>query len=135
MAETSPTFTLAEVNDWIIRAKESITEQRVYLTELDSAIGDADHGTNLTRGFTAVVEKLAGDPPATLSAVLHTSGMTMVSSVGGASGPLYGTLFLRMAKSIGDTRHGDRLPSSRRHCEPGSRASWHAARRSSATRR
>jgi dihydroxyacetone kinase-like protein len=95
-------ITLAQISDWLTRAKESISEQRGYLTELDSAIGDADHGTNLTRGFSAVVEKMNAAPSATISALLQSSGMTLVSTVGGASGPLYGTLLLRMAKAIGD---------------------------------
>lgn len=94
--------TLAQVSDWLTRAKVAITENREYLTELDSAIGDADHGTNLTRGFTAIADKIAASPPASISALLQTGGMTLVSTVGGASGPLYGTLLLRMGKSLGD---------------------------------
>lgn len=94
--------TLAQIGDWFTRASAVITENRDYLTKLDSAIGDADHGSNLSRGFTAVVAKLESSPPASISALLQTSGMTMVSTVGGASGPLYGTLFLRMGKAIGD---------------------------------
>ncbi len=94
---------LAQVNDWLTRAKESVTENRGYLTELDSAIGDADHGSNLTRGFTAVVDKLASQPPDSIEALLKTSGMTLVSTVGGASGPLYGTMLLRMGKAVGES--------------------------------
>src|SRR6188768_2187920 len=85
------------------RAQESIAANRDHLTALDSAIGDADHGTNLTRGFNAIVEKLRTSPPTTIAGLLQTSGMTLVSTVGGASGPLYGTLLLRMGKSIGET--------------------------------
>jgi phosphoenolpyruvate---glycerone phosphotransferase subunit DhaL len=95
-------ITLDQVSDWISRTQESVTEHRDHLTALDSAIGDADHGSNLSRGFNAVVDKLAGSPPTTISALLQTSGMTLVSTVGGASGPLYGTLLLRMAKAIGE---------------------------------
>ncbi|MGI8700612.1 MAG: dihydroxyacetone kinase subunit DhaL [Nocardioidaceae bacterium] len=93
---------LAQVQDWLVRAKDSVTEQRSYLTELDSAIGDADHGSNLTRGFGAVVDKLASQPAASIEALLKASGMTLVSTVGGASGPLYGTMLLRMGKAVGD---------------------------------
>ncbi len=92
-----------QIADWLGRAKDVISEQRAYLTELDSAIGDADHGSNLSRGFTAVVDKLASSTPETISGVLKSSGMTLVSTVGGASGPLYGTMLLRMAGAAGDT--------------------------------
>ncbi|WP_101847000.1 dihydroxyacetone kinase subunit DhaL [Zhihengliuella sp. ISTPL4] len=87
--------------DWISRYREAVTAQRDWLTELDSAIGDADHGANMARGFTAVGEKLAATTPATIDELLKTVGMTLVSSVGGASGPLYGTFFLRMGMSAG----------------------------------
>ena len=72
---------------WLEAAAASVREQRDYLTQLDAAIGDADHGTNMDRGFTAVVEKLQGleAPPGRL---LVTAGGTLVSTVGGASGPL-----------------------------------------------
>src|SRR3954454_4110419 len=72
------------------------------LTTLDSAIGDADHGANMRRGMKAVVAKLDAAPDAPPATLLKTAGMTLVSTVGGASGPLYGTLFLRMATSAGD---------------------------------
>lgn len=87
--------------DWISRYREAVTAQRDWLTELDSAIGDADHGANMARGFTAVGEKLAATTPATIDELLKSVGMTLVSSVGGASGPLYGTFFLRMGMSAG----------------------------------
>ncbi len=94
--------TLSQVSDWLTRTNASVTAQREHLTALDSAIGDADHGSNLSRGFAAVVAKLADNPPSTVSAALHTGGMTLVSTVGGASGPLYGTFLLRMGKTIGE---------------------------------
>lgn len=72
------------------------------LTELDSAIGDADHGSNLQRGFAAVVKSLDAEPPATPGAVLTTAGRQLISTVGGASGPLYGTLLRRTGKTLGD---------------------------------
>jgi len=102
VCERVPDVTLSQVIDWLTRTNASVTAQREYLTALDSAIGDADHGSNLSRGFAAVVAKLADNPPATVSAVLQTGGMTLVSTVGGASGPLYGTFLLRMGKTIGE---------------------------------
>lgn len=95
------TIDTAQLADWITRFRDAVTEKREWLTELDSAIGDADHGANMARGMTAVVEKLNGATPATVDELLKTVGMTLVSSVGGASGPLYGTLFLRMGMAAG----------------------------------
>ena len=86
----------AALVDWIRRFRDVIAEKREWLTELDSAIGDADHGANMARGMDAVVAKLDSAVPPTVDELLKTVGMTLVSSVGGASGPLYGTLFLRM---------------------------------------
>ncbi|WP_311260470.1 dihydroxyacetone kinase subunit DhaL [Microbacterium sp. WCS2018Hpa-9] len=91
----------AALADWIHRFRDVITEKREWLTELDSAIGDADHGANMTRGMDAVVAKLDSGVPPTVDELLKTVGMTLVSSVGGASGPLYGTLFLRMGMAAG----------------------------------
>jgi glycerol kinase len=73
-----------------------MAENKAYLTELDSAIGDADHGINMDRGFQAVVGKLDGVAPGDIGAMFKTVGMTLVSTVGGAGGPLYGTLFLQL---------------------------------------
>jgi dihydroxyacetone kinase-like protein len=87
---------------WITAIAAVVEEQRDHLTQLDAAIGDADHGTNLSRGFTAVVAALAADPPATPGGVLTLTGRTLISKVGGASGPLYGTAFRRAGKSLGD---------------------------------
>jgi len=86
---------------WLARFAEFVTEQRAYLTELDSAIGDADHGANMARGMTAVMEKLDGATPGAADELFKTVGMTLVTSVGGASGPLYGTFFLRMGMTAG----------------------------------
>ena len=88
--------------NWLRDAAGSLHDNAAYLTELDSAIGDADHGSNMRRGMTAVVGKLDATPDAAPAALLKTVGMTLVSTVGGASGPLYGTLFLRMGTSAGD---------------------------------
>jgi dihydroxyacetone kinase-like protein len=80
-----------------------LREQRPYLTHLDSDIGDADHGTNMDRGFTAVLAKLdAATEEQDIGALLKTVGMTLVSTVGGAGGPLYGTLFLQMGTAVSD---------------------------------
>ena len=91
----------AVLQDWISRFGEEVTAQRDWLTELDSAIGDADHGANMARGMAAVSERLAGGAPETIDELLKTVGMTLVSSVGGASGPLYGTFFLRAGMAAG----------------------------------
>jgi len=93
------TATVAQLVDWLHRFAASVAENQAHLTELDSAIGDADHGSNMTRGMNAVVEK-AGDP-STVDALFRTVGMTLVSTVGGASGPLYGTFFLRIGTTAG----------------------------------
>src|SRR6184192_2593386 len=89
------------VQRWLEAAAESLHEQRDYLTQLDAAIGDADHGANMDRGFTAVVEKLDAldAPPGKL---LTTAGSTLVSTVGGASGPLWGTALRRAGRTLGD---------------------------------
>jgi phosphoenolpyruvate---glycerone phosphotransferase subunit DhaL len=82
---------------------DRLHEGREDLTRLDSAIGDADHGINMDRGFTAVRSKVAELDAATdLGALAKAVGMTLISTVGGASGPLYGTFFLRFATSVGD---------------------------------
>jgi phosphoenolpyruvate---glycerone phosphotransferase subunit DhaL len=78
---------------WIDAFASAVAENKRYLTQLDSAIGDADHGINLDRGFRAVLDKLRTTPPPDLSSALQTVGLTLVSKVGGAGGPLYGTLF------------------------------------------
>ncbi len=71
-------------------------EQKDYLTELDQPIGDSDHGINLARGFAAVNEKLTGLEGKDIGTILKTVGMTLVSTVGGASGPLYGSAFMKL---------------------------------------
>jgi dihydroxyacetone kinase-like protein len=73
-----------------------VAENKDYLTQLDSAIGDADHGINMNRGFQAVIAKVDGQTPGDIGALFKTVGMTLVSTVGGAGGPLYGTLFLQL---------------------------------------
>ena len=88
---------------WIREFAGQVAAHKELLTQLDAAIGDADHGANMNRGMTAVVAALDGSPPANAALLLKQVGMTLVSTVGGASGPLYGTFFLRMAAAIGDT--------------------------------
>jgi dihydroxyacetone kinase-like protein len=90
------------VRSWLGAFAEEVAANRDLLTQLDSAIGDADHGSNLDRGMSAVVPALEEAADATPAVLLKTTGMTLVSTVGGASGPLYGTLFLRMAGSAGE---------------------------------
>jgi dihydroxyacetone kinase-like protein len=85
---------------WITAVAAAIAEHTDQLTQLDSAIGDADHGVNLNRGFTAVVAALEGYDAATVGDVLTKAGTTLVSKVGGASGPLYGTAFRAIGKVL-----------------------------------
>jgi len=91
-------ITVEELKSWLQEFGRLIAEQRTELSELDAAIGDGDHGTNMDRGMQAVVTGIAGD---TIGDVVKHAGMTLVSTVGGASGPLYGTFFLRFAASAG----------------------------------
>jgi len=82
---------------WIRELQRVYAENKDYLTELDAAIGDADHGINMDRGFTAVVEGFEQSIPPDMPAVLKSVAMVLIRTVGGASGPLYGTFFLRAA--------------------------------------
>ncbi|MEV8218729.1 dihydroxyacetone kinase subunit DhaL [Microbacterium sp. NPDC077391] len=95
------TIDTAALHDWISRFAVAMNDNREWLTELDSAIGDADHGANMARGMAAVIDKLDAGAPETIDELLKGVGMTLVSSVGGASGPLYGTFFLRMGMTAG----------------------------------
>ncbi|MCP9210576.1 dihydroxyacetone kinase subunit DhaL [Streptomyces cucumeris] len=87
---------------WLTAAAASVTRDAARLTELDSAIGDADHGTNMQRGFAAVAEALDKERPGSPGAALVLAGRQLISKVGGASGPLYGTLLRRAGKALGD---------------------------------
>jgi phosphoenolpyruvate---glycerone phosphotransferase subunit DhaL len=91
--------TYRQVCDWVRAFAAAVAENKDYLTELDAAIGDADHGINMNRGMQAVLGKLDAGEHGDIGALLKTVGMTLVSTVGGAGGPLYGTLFLRMGTS------------------------------------
>ena len=92
----------AALEAWIREFARLIEDQREHLTDLDAAIGDADHGANLHRGMQAVLAALDQSAGIESAPLLKKVGMTLVSKVGGASGPLYGTLFLRMAAATGD---------------------------------
>ncbi|SLK02891.1 dihydroxyacetone kinase subunit DhaL [Arthrobacter sp. P2b] len=88
---------------WLTLCAQAMAEHRVELIELDRAIGDSDHGENMDRGFQAVLDKLAEAAPETPGAALKLTAMTLMSKVGGAAGPLYGTAFLRAAAALGDS--------------------------------
>jgi len=90
------------VRTWMSAIAASVSEQRDYLVQLDAAIGDGDHGINMTRGFTAVVRALEAESDATPGKLLVLAGKTLVSSVGGASGPLWGTALRRAGRALGD---------------------------------
>ena len=95
---------VAALARWIREFARLVAANKDLLTALDSAIGDADHGTNMDRGMAAVIAALADGPPAGAAALFKQIGMKLVGTVGGASGPLYGTFFLRMAAAVGDDR-------------------------------
>lgn len=92
---------------WLTLSAQAMAEHRVELIELDRAIGDSDHGENMDRGFQAVLDKLAETPPETPGAALKLTAMALMSKVGGAAGPLYGTAFLRAATALGDAPYID----------------------------
>ena len=94
------TFKLENAQSWINAAALLIAENAQMLTELDTAIGDGDHGENMRRGFKGIEKKLeAGEPPTDLASLFKAVGMALLSSVGGAAGPLYGGFFLAMSKA------------------------------------
>ena len=94
------------VQRWMELFAQSIAEHRQELVQLDTAIGDGDHGTNMDRGMQKAIEKLQADSPADAAAVLKSVAMTLISTVGGASGPLYGTLFLKLGGGLADHPDG-----------------------------
>jgi len=93
-------LTLDQALEWMQRFGDELHEHREYLTRLDAAIGDGDHGINMDRGFQAVRQKLGATRPGDLGALFKLVGSTLISTVGGASGPLYGTAFLRMGGAL-----------------------------------
>ena len=90
-----------QIIKWLENSAAVLKENKEYLTQLDSAIGDADHGINMNRGFTKVMEKLPSVIDKDIGNILKTTGMTLISTVGGASGPLYGTFFMRGGMAMG----------------------------------
>ena len=89
-----------QVIDILEKINEKIEENKEYLTELDAAIGDGDHGLNMTKGFKAVVDKLKDDDGSNVGNILKKAGMALVSNVGGAAGPLYGTAFMKAGAKL-----------------------------------
>jgi dihydroxyacetone kinase-like protein len=89
-------ITRADFSRWLMIFANLIAANKDYLTELDSAIGDADHGINMERGFQAVLLKLPSLADQDIGSICKAVGMTLVSTVGGASGPLYGTFFIQL---------------------------------------
>ncbi|HET7399629.1 MAG TPA: dihydroxyacetone kinase subunit DhaL, partial [Intrasporangium sp.] len=94
-------MTTAVFEHWVRRFAALIEQNREHLTELDAAIGDADHGSNMDRGMKAAVAALDESRPPAAGALLTKVGLTLVSTVGGASGPLFGTFFMRVGASLG----------------------------------
>jgi dihydroxyacetone kinase-like protein len=105
---TGSTVRAQTIISWLKEIETEIAEQSAYLTQLDAAIGDGDHGTNMNRGFTAVGRVLAEqDEPAPPGRLLILAGKTLISTVGGASGPLWGTALRRAGRSLGDAETFD----------------------------
>jgi dihydroxyacetone kinase-like protein len=93
--------TLHQMEQWVRAFADLVATHKAHLTDLDAAIGDADHGINMDRGMRAVVDKLEASGPGAADELFKLVGMTLVSNVGGASGPLYGTFFLRVGNACG----------------------------------
>lgn len=102
------TITTADLATFLRRFAASMAEHREELTRLDSAVGDGDHGINMDRGMRAVLEALPGLEEGDPGTLVKQAGMKLISTVGGASGPLYGTFFLRLGTSLGTDREVDR---------------------------
>ncbi|MDX1303120.1 dihydroxyacetone kinase subunit DhaL [Photobacterium sp.] len=94
------TITKQQIVQWLETSADVFKDEQGFLTELDREIGDADHGLNMNRGFQKVKEKLPSVADKDIGTILKTTGMTLLSSIGGASGPLYGTFFIRNAASV-----------------------------------
>ncbi len=93
------TIHVDDVLAWLAALQQILAENKELLTELDAAIGDADHGINMSRGFEAVASELEDKPPQDIGTALKTVAMTLIRTVGGAAGPLYGTFFLRASSA------------------------------------
>ena len=96
-----------KVIEILIKVSEKIDKNKEYLTELDAAIGDGDHGLNMSKGFNAVSDKLKAEEDDNIGNILKKTGMTLVSNVGGASGPLYGTAFMKASMALKDKKEID----------------------------
>jgi len=100
-------FTAAQAVAWVRASAAVIEENAAALTRLDAAIGDGDHGTNMNRGFKAALQRLDGLQAEDFGSVFKAVGMALISKVGGASGPLYGSFYLAVGKSLGDVGEVD----------------------------
>ncbi|NUK29345.1 dihydroxyacetone kinase subunit L [Parageobacillus sp. VR-IP] len=100
-------FGVEQAKRWMSIANDHIQQQKQYLTELDQAIGDGDHGLNMARGFQEVVEKIASANYEDLGLLFKDVSMTLIAKVGGASGPLYGTAFLKMSLVLAGKKEAD----------------------------
>ena len=135
-------FTADQARAWVRASAAVIEAQAPYLTRLDSAIGDGDHGTNMQRGFRAALQRLDGLDATDLGSVFRAVSMALIGKVGGASGPLYGSFYLAAGKELGDEPEVDdeRLAAALRagyegvvargHAEPGDKTmldAWHPA--------
>ncbi len=98
---TVTTIPKDQIVRWLRRTAQVLEENRDYLTQLDAAIGDADHGINMDRGFKRVLSQLPTVEDKDIGSVLKTTGMALLASVGGAGGPLYGTFFMRAGMAVG----------------------------------
>lgn len=96
-------LTVNQITEWMTNFAAKIATNKQLLSDLDTQIGDSDHGFNMDRGMQAVVKKLSATPPSSQTDALKQIAMTLISTVGGASGPLYGTAFLEMAKKSAST--------------------------------
>jgi dihydroxyacetone kinase-like protein len=101
------TFGVEQAKQWIRKFNDKIQEQKEYLTELDQAIGDGDHGLNMARGLQEVVNKITSVNYDELGSLFKDVGMTLIAKVGGASGPLYGTAFMRVSLALKDKKEVD----------------------------
>ncbi|MDR0823040.1 MAG: dihydroxyacetone kinase subunit L [Endomicrobium sp.] len=94
-------ITLSNIHSFVLGLQAVYTEKKEYLTQLDSPIGDGDHGINMARGFDAVIKAWDAKPPIDIGEAFKTVSMAIIKNVGGSSGPLYGTMFLRMSAFVG----------------------------------
>jgi phosphoenolpyruvate---glycerone phosphotransferase subunit DhaL len=97
-------FGVEQAKQWIRKFNDKIQEQKEYLTELDQAIGDGDHGLNMARGLQEVVNKITSVNYDELGSLFKDVGMTLIAKVGGASGPLYGTAFMKASLALKDKK-------------------------------